>query len=257
MLAYIIWDVDPDLIRTPITVRWYGVLFAGGFFIGYQLLKRIFRQESIPESWLDKVFVYVLVGTVLGARLGHVFFYDWSYYSQYPEEMLSIWQGGLASHGAAVGIIIALWIYSRRVTKKSILWILDRVAIPVALAGVFIRTGNLMNHEIIGLPADVPWAFVFTRVDQIPRHPAQLYEAIIYLISFGLLIWFYWKTKMKEKPGALFGVFLICIFLTRVFIEFFKENQVAFEDSLSLNMGQMLSVPFALIGLYFVVRKGA
>lgn len=254
ILNYIVWEVDPNIINEPLTIRWYGLLFALGFVLGYQVLKKIFIKEDIPEKWLDSAFIYVFFGTLIGARLGHVFFYDWAYYSENLAEIPKIWKGGLASHGAAIGIIIALWIYSKKVTKKSVLWILDRVVITIALAAVFIRVGNLMNHEIIGEPADLPWAFIFTLVDDQPRHPAQLYEAFCYLITFGTLMFLYWKTGSSRRNGILFGTFLAMIFSARFFIEFVKESQVAFEESMTLNMGQWLSIPLVLGGLFFIVR---
>ncbi|MCI5082117.1 MAG: prolipoprotein diacylglyceryl transferase, partial [Saprospiraceae bacterium] len=162
LLAYINWDVNPEIFTIgPVTPRWYGLLFATGFLIGLYIVRKMFEEEKVPESWLDKAFIYVVVGTVVGARLGHVFFYDWDYYSEHLAEIPMIWKGGLASHGGAIAIIIALWIFSKRVSKKSILWILDKVVVPTALAGCFIRLGNLMNSEIYGIPTDVSWAFIF------------------------------------------------------------------------------------------------
>lgn len=254
ILNYIIWNVDPNLFDGFITIRWYGLLFAGAFMAGYYVLKHIFTQEKIAEDWLDKVLMYVMIGTVLGARLGHVFFYDWEYYSQNLDEILKVWHGGLASHGAAIGIIISLWLYSKNVTKKSILWILDRVVITVAIGAVFIRFGNLMNHEIIGKPTDFSWAFIFTRVDQMPRHPAQLYEAICYFASFLFLFFYgYKKAKWQHSEGKLFGAFLILIFSIRILVEFVKSSQGGFETAFGnvLSTGQWLSIPFILIGLYF------
>jgi phosphatidylglycerol---prolipoprotein diacylglyceryl transferase len=162
LLNYITWDVSPDIVHLgPIVLRWYGLLFAAGFLIGLYIVRRMFLEEKAPEKWLDQAFVYVVIGAVVGARLGHVFFYDWGYYAEHPAEIIMVWRGGLASHGGAIGIIIALWIYSKVVTGKSILWILDKVVVPTALAGCFIRLGNLMNSEIVGLPANVPWASLF------------------------------------------------------------------------------------------------
>lgn len=258
-LLKIIWTVEPDIISSPLTIRWYGLLFASAFLLGYYVLQHIFKKEGVPEEWLDKVLLYVMVGTVVGARLGHVFFYDWAYYSQNLMEIPQVWKGGLASHGAAIGIILALWLFSRKVTKKPILWILDRVVITVALGGFFIRLGNLMNHEIIGKPADVPWAFVFTRIDNIPRHPSQLYEALCYLVIFGVLFFLWKKKEWGRVNGKLFGLFLVLLFSVRFMIEFVKENQSAFEQDLPLNMGQILSIPFVLfgLGLLFVKQKKA
>ncbi|MDE5421508.1 prolipoprotein diacylglyceryl transferase [Ancylomarina sp. DW003] len=260
MLLSILWDVDPEIFKIgPIAVRWYGLLFALGFLLGYQLVERMFKKEGIPLEWLEKLFMYTLIATVIGARLGHVIFYGWEFYSQHPAEILKIWHGGLASHGATIGILAALYFYSKKVSKKSILWVLDRVAIPVALAGFFIRTGNLMNSEIIGTQTDLAWGFQFVKASIYeplsPRHPAQLYEALCYLFSFGILMYMYWKTNAKEFSGRLIGTFFILIFTARFFIEFIKENQEAFEEGMALNMGQWLSLPFILLGAYLAYNS--
>lgn len=260
MLLSILWDVKPEIFSIgPITVRWYGLLFALGFLLGYQLVERMFKKEGIPLEWLEKLFMYTLIATVIGARLGHVFFYGWEFYSQHPSEILKIWHGGLASHGATIGILVALYYYSKKVSKKSILWVLDRVAIPVALAGFFIRMGNLMNSEIIGTQTDLAWGFQFVRASiyepLAPRHPAQLYEALCYLASFGVLMYMYWKTNAKEYAGRLIGTFFMLIFTARFFIEFIKENQEAFEEGMVLNMGQWLSIPFVLLGVFLAYKS--
>ena len=268
ILNYIEWTVDPWILEIgDFQLRWYGLLFATGFLLGFYLLRRIFIAENIPVEWVDKVLWYVVIGTVVGARLGHVFFYDWDYYSQNLGEIVKVWRGGLASHGAAVGIILSVWLFSRNVSKRSVLWILDRVVITVALAGVLIRVGNLMNHEIVGDPADVPWAFIFHHanlylpdgsLDLRPRHPSQIYEALCYLLSFGILMWMYWKQSAGKYLGRIFGAFLILIFGFRFIIEFLKESQGGFEDSLGnlLTTGQWLSIPFVLAGIYFMIRSG-
>lgn len=267
MLLSIFWDVDPEIFNLPInwwvfgtiSVRWYGLLFALGFLLGYQLVERMFKKEGIPLEWLEKLFMYTLIATVVGARLGHVIFYGWEFYSQHPAEIIKIWHGGLASHGATIGILVALYYYSKKVSKKSILWVLDRVAIPVALAGFFIRTGNLMNSEIIGTQTDVAWGFQFVRASiyepLAARHPAQLYEALCYLSSFGILMYMYWKTNAKEFSGRLIGIFFVLIFTARFFIEFIKENQEAFEEGMALNMGQWLSIPFVLLGAFLAYNS--
>lgn len=267
ILNYIDWKVDPWLFEIgDFQLRWYGLLFATGFLLGFYLLRKIFKTEGIPEEWVDKALWYVVIGTVVGARLGHVFFYDWDYYSQNLGEIVKVWRGGLASHGAAIGIILSLWLFSRNVSKRSILWILDRVVITVALAGVLIRLGNLMNHEIIGEPTTVPWAFIFHHaglilpdgsLDLRPRHPTQIYEAFAYLVSFGILMWMYWKNNAGLFLGRIFGAFLILIFGFRFVIEFIKASQGGFESSLgdALTTGQWLSIPFVLAGIYFMVRS--
>jgi prolipoprotein diacylglyceryl transferase len=249
-LQYIIWDVSPEILDTEyFSIRWYGLLFALGFLIGQQILIHIFRKEGKPESDVETLTVYMVLATIIGARLGHCLFYEPEYYLSNPLEILKIWKGGLASHGATIGILFALWLYARKKKDQSYLWVVDRIVITVALAGCCIRLGNLMNSEIIGLPTDVPWAFVFTAVDQQPRHPAQLYEAISCLILFFFLFW-YWKLKKEKTPeGSLLGIFLIYIFGLRFFYEFLKEDQVAFEKDLVLNMGQWLSIPAVIAGI--------
>ena len=257
-LLYITWEVDPILFELgPIAVRWYGLFFAIAFLIGYYIMQNMLKREGFNQDWMDSLLLYMMVGTVLGARLGHVFFYQWDYYQDHLLEILQIWKGGLASHGAAIGIILSLWVWSKKVSHQPLLWILDRIVITVALAAVFIRTGNLMNHEIVGSPWDGPWAFLFTRAgyaELLPRHPAQIYEALAYLVLFSVLAAMYYKTSAGKRRGLLFGSFLIGLFTARFFIEFFKEVQVAFEQEMTLNMGQLLSLPLVGIGLIFVVR---
>lgn len=256
ILAAITWDVDPEIFYIEFLnrgIRWYGLLFATGFFLAYQVSQKMFKVEKLPQEWLDLAFLYIFIATLIGARLGHVFFYEWDYYKDHIIEIPQIWKGGLASHGAAIAIIIALWLFSRNVTQKSMLWIIDRATLGVALAGAFIRTGNLMNSEIIGKPADVPWAFVFTRVDTIPRHPTQIYEALAYLAVFGILAYLFFRTNARNRLGMLSGVFFIGVFGARILIEFLKENQVSFEDQLALNMGQYLSIPLVLLGVGLLI----
>ena len=258
MLAYIHWNASPEIVDIgPLTLRWYGLLFASGFLIGLFIVKRMFAEEKLPEAWLDKLFIYMVVGSILGARLGHVFFYEWEYYSQHLDEIIKVWQGGLASHGGAVGIFIAMWIYSRRVSKKSILWVFDKLATPVALAGFFIRMGNLMNSEIIGRETDVPWAFIFEKVDDVPRHAVQFYEALFYLASFVILYWVYWKTDKRHKLGYIFGLWLLLIWGGRFVLEFFKEDLGGIQSYFGnvLSTGQLLSIPLIIWGLYLVFRK--
>lgn len=251
--AYIEWTVNPEIFALgPIHLRWYGLLFATGFGLGYFITRKVFLEEKNPEAWLDPLLLLMALGTMLGARFGHVFFYNWEYYSAHPDEILKIWQGGLASHGAFVGLMLAFWAFSKFWSKKSILWITDRIAMSVALGGVFIRLGNLFNHEIVGAPTEVPWAFIFTLYPDrvpIPRHPAQLYESFSYLIIAGILAWLFWRTKAKERQGLLTSLFLILVFGARFLIEYVKEVQEAFELDMSLKMGQQLSIPLILLGL--------
>lgn len=258
LLQFIHWSVNPEVLPGILPVRWYGLLFAGAFFFGYLVLTRIFKHEyKDPKEaikLLDKLAMYMIIATIIGARLGHVLFYEPGYYLSNPIEILKIWHGGLASHGAAIGILFALWLFSKN-TGKTYFWTLDRIVIVVALAGMFIRLGNLMNSEIFGRPTDVPWAFIFTSSDDIPRHPTQIYEALSYLGIFFLLHWIYWKNDGKPKPGFIFGLFLVLLFAARFLIEFLKEPQVAFETTMSLNMGQWLSLPFIVAGFVIIFIK--
>jgi prolipoprotein diacylglyceryl transferase len=256
IISSIWWEVSPEILKLgPFSLRWYGLLFALAFVFGYVILSKIYKKEKKPLEDLENLSVYVILGTVIGARLGHCLFYDPSYYLTNPVEILKVWQGGLASHGAAIGILTALYLFSKKKKDQNMIWILDRLVIVVALGGSLIRLGNLFNSEIIGKATDVPWAFIFVRVDELPRHPTQLYESIFYFCSFIILYFIYQKKSVSLKPGFLFGLFLIMIFAFRFFIEFLKENQSAFESALPINMGQILSLPFVLLGLYFIFRK--
>lgn len=372
MLNFIIWSVTPDIFSIgPLTVRWYGLMFALGFFLGQLILVRIFRAEGKPEQDVDTLTVYMVLATIIGARLGHSLFYQPEIYLKNPIEILKIWEGGLASHGAAIGIIVALFLYSNYDIKlnlgwpliqskkhkregQSMLWILDRIVIVVALAGALIRVGNLMNSEIIGKPADIPFAFMFvesaesailqdyedyvqevevdkragqdtiidgtvfkpisllitfksnTLTDEqinlfasdnlaetlgkryrevpehvrllsakppvnvkrnadntltasigaygVPRHAAQLYEALSTFILFILLLYWWSRKKEHTAEGSLFGFFIVVLFTLRFLYEFLKENQVAFEDQIPLNMGQILSIPMVIVGLLILYR---
>lgn len=256
IISSIWWEVSPEILKLgPFSLRWYGLLFALAFVFGYIILSKVYKKEKKSLEDLEKLSIYVILGTVIGARLGHCLFYDPAYYLTNPIEILKVWQGGLASHGAAIGILTALYLFSKKKKDQNIIWILDRLVIVVALGGALIRLGNLFNSEIIGKAADVPWAFIFVRVDDIPRHPTQLYESLFYFLSFIILYFIYQKKSVSLKPGYLFGLFLILIFGFRFFIEFLKENQSAFESALPINMGQILSIPFVLLGLYFIFRK--
>jgi len=349
IVSFIIWNFNPDILHLgPLTIRWYGILFAMAFICGIFFMQRILNKEGLPPEILEKITIYVAVGTIIGARLGHILFYQPAEYFANPMEIFKIWHGGLASHGAAIGILIALGIFSYKV-KKSFFWTLDRVVIMVALGGAFIRCGNLANSEIYGFPTNSSFGFVYTRpqtnmfkneklinhisfekiksdtlkmanykpilmkiefqkrfneefirsfiqseiryalitdsiheetnlivpadkplsytisrkpgkgyvaniiVFGIPRHPTHLYEAFAYLGIFILLMTIYYKKNDKIKPGFYFGLFLILLFSARFLIEFLKENQVAFENSLPLNMGQWLSLPFILGGIIILI----
>lgn len=253
----ITWSVSPEIFSLgPIHVRWYGLLFAMSFIVGYQIFTWIFKIEKRSENDLNDLVWYMILGTVIGARLGHCLFYNPDYYLSHPLEILMVWKGGLASHGAAIGILTAIYLFVKKRPKFTYLWVMDRIVITVALAAFFIRMGNLFNSEIVGKPTDLPWGFVFTSIDNIPRHPAQLYEAIAYLIIFFILFFQYKKQKENIRDGFLFGEFLIGIFGFRFFVEFIKENQSLFENSMSLNMGQILSIPLVILGIYLLaIRK--
>lgn len=263
-LNFITWNINPEIFTVPFIghpVRWYGLFWAIGLLLSYRVMSKFFKEESKPIELLDRLSLYVIIGTVLGARIGHVIFYDPDYYLAHPVEIFAIWHGGLASHGGGMGILFALLLFARK-EKLDFLWLADRVALVVPLAGAFIRLGNLMNSEMVGTPTDVPWAFIFTHYDMQPRHPAQLYEAIFCFTLFFVLM------KVRRLPfyktnGKIFGLLLILLFLFRFLDEFLKINQESFEDQLALNMGQYLSIPFILIGIIFLfstdkkLKKGA
>ncbi|HQG78631.1 MAG TPA: prolipoprotein diacylglyceryl transferase [Bacteroidales bacterium] len=243
------WNVDPEIFRIgSFAVRWYGLLFASAFLFSYIIMNRIFRNENLSQEVLDRLTVYMAIGVVAGARLGHCLFYEPSYYLSNPVEILKIWKGGLASHGAAIGILIALWLFVRK-EKKDYTWIIDRIAIVVALSGFLIRMGNLMNSEIYGVETNLPWGFVFLHNGETaPKHPTQIYEGLAYLLIFFLLHRLYWRKKGEHIQGLLISLLMILVFTARFFIEFLKEDQVAFESTMKLNMGQLLSIPFVLAG---------
>jgi len=255
--VFIHWNPDPEIFSLGnFAIRWYGLLFASSFVFGYIILLRMFKKEGIPVKLLDDLTTYMIIGTIIGARLGHVFFYEPAWYLSHPLKILEIWEGGLASHGAGIGIILTLIIFSR-VKKRPFLWVMDRIVIVVALSGFFIRMGNLMNSEIYGNITTLPWGFYFLRSivpsDAMqPRHPTQIYEALSYLAIFIFLINYYYKKNGTPSPGFLFGMFLILVFGIRFLIEFLKVPQVGFEQDMALNMGQLLSIPFILAGFVIV-----
>lgn len=258
----IIWDFNPLLFGF---LRWYSLLFALAFVAGYLILQKIiFQKENIPNSYLDKLAVYVFLGVLIGARLGHCLFYEPSYYLNNIVEMILpiaqtqdgwkfVGYQGLASHGGAIGILIAIWLYARK-TKLTMLWTLDRLVIVVALAGLFIRLGNLCNSEIYGIATNSDWGFIFVRNGEtVAKHPTQLYEAIAYFITFTVLLFIYIKQKTRIIPGTLFSLFLILAFTSRLIIENWKEVQEAWEANMTLNMGQILSIPFIAIGIVILI----
>ncbi len=250
MLGFINWDVKPELFEIgPVVIRYYGLLFALAFYAAYLVFLKIFKRENIKLEVLDSLTFYMIIGVVVGARLGHILFYQPMDYINDPLEILKVWHGGLASHGAAIGILIALFMFSRK-HKRSYLWILDRIAIVVPLSGAFIRLGNLMNSEIYGGVTDMPWGFVFVRNGEtLPKHPTQIYEALCYIAIFVLLWWMYRAGKKINIPGYFIGLMVTLLFTARFLVEFVKNVQVDFEASMFLNMGQLLSIPFIIGGL--------
>ena len=260
MLNYIVWDVSPNIIDSFITVRWYSMAFAVGFWLGYNIVTKMFKHEGAPERWMGILLLWVAAGTIIGARLGHVFFYEWDFYSQHPWQILATWKGGLASHGGAIGVIVGVIMFSIFTSKRNPLWTFDRLVVAIALVGGLIRLGNLMNSEIYGHATSLPWGFMFVRdrdwhllYEGQACHPTQIYEALIYFALFGLLMWMYWKRHCGERPGLIFGTFFIGIFGSRFFIEFIKNDQVAFEQGMLLNMGQILSIPFIIAGIALII----
>jgi prolipoprotein diacylglyceryl transferase len=228
-------------------------MFLSGFLIGFQLMKKMCEREKIPFAELEPLLTYVIVGTIIGARLGHCLFYDPVYYMAHPIEILEVWQGGLASHGGTVGVFAAIWLFNRKNPQYTLAWIFDRISMPVCLTAGFIRLGNLMNSEIIGKPTQKPWAFIFDRVDQFPRHPAQIYESLTYFALFFVLLFLYRKNP-KPANWLFFGIIMVGIYSSRIVWEFFKENQEPFEAGMILNMGQILSIPFVILGLVLIVK---
>ncbi|MDP6775252.1 MAG: prolipoprotein diacylglyceryl transferase [Candidatus Latescibacteria bacterium] len=250
------WNVTPELFSVgPLTVRWYGLFFVLTFLFGFLVLRWMFRSEGRPEGEADQLLNYMVLGTVVGARLGHCLLYDPAYYLSHPIEIVMVWKGGLASHGAAAGILVALYIYSRGRSDSSCLWVLDRVAVPSMIAGFCVRMGNLFNSEIIGTPTDLPWAFVFERVDSVPRHPTQLYEAIAYGIVFFLLLTVYRRSVGDVAPGRLIGLLLVTVFTFRFAIETVKVRQAAYGHDMALTVGQLLSIPLVVGGAWLLARS--
>lgn len=256
MIAAIYWDFIKGFEVGPIAIRWYGILFALAFVIGYQIMQNMYKNEGKTQKQLDSLAIVMIISTVIGARLGHCLLYDPGYYLSNPIEILMIRKGGLASHGAGAGILLGLVIYTKMMKNITFLWIMDRVTVVVALAGFFIRTGNFFNSEIYGHPSGAPWAVIFAHVDNIPRHPVQLYEAFTYLVIFAILFYLYKKTKIKLHQGKIFSLFLISVFGARFFLEYFKVNQAAFAEGWAINMGQLLSIPFVLAGILLYIYSG-
>jgi prolipoprotein diacylglyceryl transferase len=254
-----IWDISPiafslTVANTTLSVRWYGLFFASTFIYGIFIFRYMFGREARPKDDVYDLVLFVIVGTVMGARLGHVLLYNPQYYFTNPIKIVAVWEGGLASHGAVLGILIAVWLYSRQAVNQSFLWVCDHIGLAVPLSGCLIRIGNFFNSEILGTPTDLPWGVIFARVDSIPRHPVQLYEALCYLIAFIFQFSYYLPRGNTGPSGYLFGRFFIFIFGTRFFMEFFKEEQVSYQTDFILNLGQWLSIPAVLFGFYLVWR---
>jgi prolipoprotein diacylglyceryl transferase len=269
MFLFINWDVSPEIVGIGgFSLRWYSLLFMLGFVIGYFIMKQFFQREKAPLIWLDSLLMYMIIATIIGARLGHCLFYDWEYFSEHPLEIFLPVKfepefrftgfQGLASHGGAIGIIIALWIWSKRISKLPLLWILDRMVIPTALGGAFIRLGNLMNSEITGKRTESNFGFIFKQLgEDFGRYPVQLYESVAYFAIFIFLMVLYWRTNLKDKLGRFFGVFLVTVFSARFALEYYKDSQGGWLEEVSnnaLSTGQWLSIPFVLIGLFFILR---
>lgn len=275
MLLSITWDVSPAIVEIlGREIRWYGLLWASALFLTAFIVQKMYKHENLPEKWFDSLFIYVATGLIIGARLGHCLFYDPVYYLSAPWEMLKIWEGGLSSHGGAIGMLIGITLYSKKVTKRSVIWALDRLIVGVGLGAMAIRVGNLFNHEIYGGPTDMPWGFRFVTnihswmkgaepIYSVPSHPTQIYEALIYFCTFLLGMYMYWVKDLGKKQGLILGVSLICIFFSRFMIEFIKNLQEEFEIDMvatyGINMGQLLSIPFIIWGIWLVwnaLKKG-
>lgn len=279
LLDYIIWNVDPVLFHLGnLEVRWYGLFWAIGLYLCWLVNERMYRHENCPAEWADKMFIYMALGVIIGARIGHCWFYEWHLtndpiqifgwtfhyrnpYIEHPLLLLKIWEGGLSSHGGGIGLIIAAFLLNHfRFSKypqfqTSWIWILDRLCLGVCITATLIRLGNLFNSEIYGSPTDLPWGFVFVRNGETePCHPTQIYEMLYCLVAMAVTWPMYWKTDARRREGLLFGVFLLIVFVTRFLLEFIKNDQEAFEAGHVLNMGQLLSIPFILLAIFLIIR---
>lgn len=276
ILDYIVWNIKPQILDfSTFEIRYYSILFGLGFIFSYYFMAKFFKREGIPNEVLDKLVIYVIIATIIGARVGHCLFYEPEIYLKHPLKIILPFEGtigkdfrftgyqGLASHGGTLGLLLALFLFARKY-KVPYLWIVDRMAIVAALAGTFIRVGNFFNSEISGIPTNLPWGVKFMQAwdsfdaaagQVIPKHPAQLYEAVVYISIFFFLLWIYNKNYSKLLLGRLTGYFFVLAFTARFIIEFVKDDQVSFERGMFLNMGQILSIPFVLFGLYLLFRK--
>jgi prolipoprotein diacylglyceryl transferase len=252
-MEHFVWNIDPTLLHLgPLELRWYGLLFVGSFFLGALILNWIYKREAKDPVVIETLLIYLMVGAVIGSRLVHTLFYEPEFYLSHPLEILYVWKGGLASHGGLLGVLIALYIFAKRY-NESYMWIVSRVAIPGALTAAFVRFGNLFNSEILGKPSEVPWAIVFERIDLIPRHPVQLYEAFAYLTILLFLVTLYRKVTPEFATRILPGTFLFLVFTARFFIEYTKTRQAAYTTDLPFSTGQLLSIPFILIGIVWII----
>ncbi|PTB83607.1 prolipoprotein diacylglyceryl transferase [Sulfurovum lithotrophicum] len=252
-MEHFIWDVNPILIELgPLQLRWYGLLFVGSFFLGLMILQWIYKREGKDPDELDNFLIYVLVGTVIGARLMHCFAYEPEYYLSHPLEVFKVWKGGLASHGGLIGVVVALYFFAKK-HGQSFWWLLARVSMPGALTAAFVRFGNLFNSEILGLPTDKPWAIVFERIDMVPRHPVQLYEAFSYLLLLMILVTVYRKVSASFATKILPGIFFTYMFTVRFLLEYTKTRQADYTTDLPFTTGQMLSVPFIILGIVWII----
>ncbi len=260
-MQHLIWDVSPTLLTLgPLQLRWYGLLFVGSFFLGLYIMQWIYKREGRDPQELDTLLVYILIGTVIGARLMHVFAYEPAYYLAHPIEIVKVWKGGLASHGGMIGVLIALYLFAQK-RQLSFFWLLSRIVIPTALVGAFIRIGNFFNSEILGIPTQKPWAVIFARVDMLPRHPTQLYEALAYLLLFGIMLLIYKRISASFATKILPGIFFTYLFTARFLLEYTKVPQADYTTNLPFNTGQLLSLPMIFIGVVWVIwaftqRKG-
>ena len=285
-LLYITWDVDPILIHFGDGgIRWYGLLWAIGLYLCYLVQVKLYKHENCPEDWADKIFLWMALGVIIGARIGHCWFYEWhdvtlpwmanycramnistepiqlfawtfnyrNPYIEHPFYLLKIWEGGLSSHGGAIGLFTAAWLLNKK--HFSMIWILDRLCIGVGITATLIRLGNLMNSEIYGGPTDLPWGFIFVRDGQtVPCHPTQIYEMLYCIVALITTQAMYHYGKAYRREGLLLGTFLLIVFVTRFLLEFIKNDQEAFEAGHLLNMGQLLSIPFIILAAWLVVR---
>ena len=260
-LLFVHWNMDPEIFRIGgFAVRWYGLLFVSGFILGYWMFTKFFERENLNKDILDPLLFTLLIGTLIGSRLGHCLFYQPDYYFGTWKgflEVFQVWKGGLASHGGALMLVLCMWWFARKYGKKNhidFLWILDHLAIAVAFAGAFIRLGNLCNSEIYGFETNLPWGFIFERRGEtVPKHPTQIYEALTYIILGLILVWLYVKKLDKMYRGSFIGIFFIGCFGMRFLIEFIKERQIQFDGFMSLDMGQVLSIPFVLAGIALLI----